>query len=103
MGFSLPTAAPALVTLIRTQLDLIEDEEPTATGGDRQISVGDRSDRRELLQTRISRVRYHYCAASDELDSTKELAKIFFQLRRRATAARPDTGTPPVSPTPPPP
>ncbi|MGL4400240.1 MAG: hypothetical protein ACRCXD_10260 [Luteolibacter sp.] len=53
---------------------------------------------RDLLQTRISRARYHYCAASDELDSTKELAKISFQPRRRATTAQPDTDTPPVTP-----
>jgi hypothetical protein len=93
--------APALVTLIRTQLDLIEDEEPTATGGDRQVSVDERGTVRDLLQTRISRARHHYCAASDELDSTKELAKISFQPRRRATAARPDVETPPVTPAPP--
>ncbi len=93
--------APALVTLIRTQLDLIEDEEPTATGGDRQVNVDDRGTAREMLQTRISRARYHYCAASDELDSTKELAKISFQPRRRASAAKPDSETPSVAPTPP--
>lgn len=70
--------APALVTLIRTQIDLIKDEEPTATGGDRQVSVEGRITARYLLQTRLPRARYHYCAASDELDSTKELAKISF-------------------------
>jgi hypothetical protein len=88
--------APALVTLISAQLDIVEDEEATATGGDRQVSVEDRSKQLDLLQTRISRARYHYCAASDELDSTKELAKISFQPRRRATTAKPDTDTPPT-------
>lgn len=93
--------APALVTLISSQLDLVEDEEPTATSGDRQVAVDDRGTGRDLLQTRISRARHHYCAASDELDSTKELAKISFQPRRRATATKPETDTPPVTPTPP--
>ena len=92
--------APGLVTLIRSQLDLIEAEEPTATGGGRQVSVDDRTTARDLLQTRISRARYHYCAATDDLDSTKELAKISFQPRRSATA-KPGSDTPPVTPKPP--
>lgn len=90
--------APALVSLIASQLDLIEGEEPEATGGERQVSVAGRGTTRDLLQTHISRARYHYCAASDDLDSTKELAKISFQPRRPAnggTAPAPVV-TPPV-------
>jgi hypothetical protein len=91
--------APALVSLITAQLDVIEAEEPDATGGERQVSVTGRLTARDLLQTRISRARYHYCAASDELDSTKELAKISFQPRRPANGAT--TPAPVVPPTPP--
>jgi hypothetical protein len=88
---------PALVSLISAQLDLIEGEEPDATSGGRQVSVAGRGTTLDLLQTRISRARYHYCAASDELDSTKELAKISFQPRRPA-----GSGTAPaVTPAPP--
>ncbi len=89
--------APAIVTAIRTQLEIIEDAEPGATSGDRQVSVEERSHARESLQTRISRARYFYCSASDELDSTKELAKISFQPRRPASSASaPSAPTPPA-------
>jgi hypothetical protein len=88
--------SPALVTLISSQLDLIEDEEPDATGGERQVSVSGRKSELQLLQTRLSRARYHYCAASDDLDATKELAKISFQPRRpKGTAAAPPVNSPP--------
>jgi hypothetical protein len=76
----------------------IQDDEPDATGGERQVSVAGRGSARDLLQTRISRARYHYCAASDELDSTKELAKISFQPRRPANGGT--TPAPVVTPVP---
>jgi hypothetical protein len=90
--------SPALIALISSQLDLIEDEEPDATGGERQISVSGRRTGLDLLQTHLSRARYHYCASSDDLDSTKELAKISFQPRRPKGSA--STPTPPPSVTP---
>ncbi len=94
---------PALVSLITSQLDLIEGEEPDATTGGRQVSVSDRGTTLDLLQTRISRARYHYCAASDDLDSTKELAKISFQPRRPAGGGNIPTAPPaPTAPTAPP-
>ena len=89
--------APALVTVIQAQLDIIEAEEPTATGGNRQVSVATRLNQRDQLEIHLSRVRYHYCASSDELDATKELARISFQPRR----PRGSISTPPeVKPTP---
>ena len=87
--------ASALTAIIQTQLDVIEAEEPTATGGDRQVSVAERAEQLDLLETHISRVRYHYCAASDALDGTKELARISFQPRRPKGAA---AATPAVTP-----
>jgi len=93
--------SPALIALISSQLDLIEDEEPDATGGERQVSVSGRKTGLDLLQTHLSRARYHYCAASDDLDSTKELAKISFQPRRpRGSASTPTTPIPSVTPKP---
>lgn len=89
--------SPAIVTLISAQLALIEEEEPDATGGERQVSVAERGSVLDLLQTRISRTRHHYCAASDDLDSTKELAKISFQPRRPATGgSAPAPAAPPA-------
>lgn len=89
--------SPALTTVISEQLSLIEAEEPDAIGGARQVSVAIRNARRDVLQTHISRARYHYCAASDDLDSSKELAKISFQPRRAGIPAPPEA---PPTPTP---
>ncbi len=91
--------SPTLIALISSQLDLIEDEEPDATGGERQVSVSGRRTGLELLQTHLSRARYHYCASSDDLDSTKELAKISFQPRRPKGSANTPT-TPSITPKP---
>ncbi len=77
----------SLVHIIGDQLDIIETGGADATDGHRQITVAGRLDQRDLLQTHLSRARYHYCAASDDLDATKELAKISFQPRRQ----RPDS------------
>ncbi len=92
--------APALVAVINEALDHLETGEIAAATGERQTSVAVRVAQCDLLQTRISRARYHYCAASDELDSTKELAKISFQPRRAATSdpAPAPTPAPPAPP-----
>jgi len=74
--------ASAFTTIIQAQLDLIESEEPASTTGSRQVSIASRLASRDLLETHLSRARYHYCASSDDLDTTKELARIAFQPRR---------------------
>ncbi len=91
--------APAIVNVIASQIDIIESEEVDATTGERQVIVAERNQTRDQLQTRISRARFFYCSASDELDATKELAKISFQPRRPASASPAPTPTP--TPTPP--
>ena len=95
--------APALTAVISQQLDIIEAEDPDATSGGRQVSVIERRAHRDLLQTHISRARYHYCASSDDLDSTKELAKISFQPRRASVATPPEVQPTPTPVNPPPP
>ncbi len=87
--------SPAIVTVISTQLDIIDAEEPEATTGQRQVSIAERNEALDQLRTRISRTRFYYCSASDDLDSTKELAKISFQPRRPASAAPAPAPTPP--------
>jgi hypothetical protein len=86
--------AATLTAIIQAQLDIIEAEESTATGGDRQVSVAARRTACDLLETHLSRARYHYCASSDELDATKELARISFQPRRPKGPATPPAATP---------
>jgi len=90
--------SPAIITALTAQLSIIEAEEPEATGGIRQVSVAGRKSTLDLLEKRISRARYYYCSASDDLDSTKELAKISFQPRRPTSSPTP---TPPAAPLPP--
>jgi hypothetical protein len=89
--------ADTLTPIIQSQLDIIEAEEPSATGGGRQVSVAARTTLGEKLSTALSRARFHYCAASDDLDTTKELARISFQPRRQKSSATPATVTPPAA------
>jgi hypothetical protein len=89
--------ADTLTPLIQSQLDIIEAEEPSATGGGRQVSVAARTTLGEQLATSLSRARFHYCAASDDLDTTKELARISFQPRRPKSTAAATAVTPPAA------
>ncbi|MEO7098178.1 MAG: hypothetical protein ABI162_02365 [Luteolibacter sp.] len=73
-----------LVSIIRAQLDTIESEQRVGRSGHRQISTADRIERRNLLEIHLHRARHHYCSASDDLDTTKELAKISYPPRRKA-------------------
>ncbi len=74
--------SPLLLGAIKTQLDVLEVEEPRATTGSRQIAVEAREEDVEALRKAISRVRHFYCSASDDVDFTKELASIGMQPRR---------------------
>lgn len=89
--------AASLISIIQTQLDIIEEEESIANTGHRQVFVANRAEKRDLLEIHLSRVRYHYCSASDDLDMTKELAKIAFQPRRPKGTI---SSTPAVAPVP---
>ena len=74
----------ALVTLIQTQLDLVNLNQPTATGGAAQASTTATNVAVDLLTILNSRVRFFYCGASNNLDQTDELRKIGRQPRRDA-------------------
>jgi hypothetical protein len=93
--------APAIVTAIEQQLDIIDEEEIQAGGGDRQVSVAQRAEILDRLETRLARVRFHYCSASDDLDATKELARIGFQPRRPKGSVDVPPPAPVVTPVPP--
>ena len=81
--------APSLVTRIANWLATYDAASVLATGGNRQTLVQARNDSRDNLQTANSRVRLHYCAASDDGESTPELAKINMQPKRAPGEAQP--------------
>ena len=66
----------ALVTLIQTQLDLVNQNRPTATGGAAQASTTATNNAVDRLPVLNSRVRFYYCSASNDLDQTDPLKKI---------------------------
>ena len=77
----------ALLDLISDQLDLVNANQPTATGGAAEAATSQRNVALELLRTANGRVRFFYCSASDDEDQTTELARIGKQPRRDAGAA----------------
>ncbi len=85
----------ALLDLIAAQLVIVNLHQTAATGGTAQSATGARDLAKDLLQTVNDRVRFHYCASSDEEDQTPELAKIGKQARRdRGQASGPVPGAP---------
>jgi hypothetical protein len=89
---SVPTAGkyPAsLVTRITNWLATYDAASLLATGGDRQALIQARDDSRAKLEDAISRVRLFYCSASDDGESTPELAKINMQPKRAPGDAQP--------------
>ncbi len=77
----------ALLALITAQLAIVNTNQPLATGGSAQAATDARDVALDLLQRVNARVRFQYCANSDEGDQTAELTKIGRQPRRDAGAA----------------
>lgn len=77
----------ALLALITPQLDIVNANQPAATGGTAQAATAARDLALDLLQSANDRVRFFYCSASDDEDQTPELAKIGKQPRRDAGGA----------------
>ena len=89
---TVPTAgkyAASLVTRLANWLSIFDAASLLANGGSRQTLIAARNDSRDLLATANSRVRLAYCAASDEGESTPELAKIGMQPKRAPGEAQP--------------
>jgi hypothetical protein len=78
-----------LVTRITNWLAIYDATSLLATGGDRQTLIQARNDARDLLASANSRVRHFYCSASDDGESTPELAKIGMQPKRASGDAQP--------------
>ncbi len=79
----------ALVTRISNWLGILHGVLVLATGGSAQALRQVRNDSRDRLQIAISRVRLAYCSASDDGESTPELAKINMQPKRAPGDAQP--------------
>lgn len=77
-----------LLTLITTQLGILNANQPLATGGSAQAATDARDAALELLLLINARVRFFYCNASDDLDQTPELVKIGRQPRRASGDAQ---------------
>ena len=78
----------ALLDLIAAQLVILNDNQTGATGGTAQTATGARNIALELSRSANDRVRFHYCASSDDEDKTPELARIGMQPRRDAGEAQ---------------
>ncbi len=78
----------ALLDLLAAQLVILNDNQTGATGGTAQTATDARNIALDLLQTANDRVRFHYCASSDDEDKTAELARIGKQPRRDKGAAQ---------------
>lgn len=79
----------SLVTRIANWLAILDATSLLATGGSQQTLIQQRNDARDLLEAAISRVRHSYCGASDDGESTPELAKIGMQPKRAPGDAQP--------------
>lgn len=71
-----------LIGLIEDQLLILNANQPIATGGLSQMATAARVEALTLMEAVTSRVRFYYCCASDERESTPELARIGFQPKR---------------------
>jgi hypothetical protein len=78
-----------LVTRITNWLGIYDGASMIANGGSRQVLVNQRNAARDQLEQANSRVRLAYCAASDDGESTPELAKIGMQPKRDPGQAQP--------------
>lgn len=81
----------ALLALITTQLGIVNGNQTLATGGTAQAATDARDAALTLLQLATARVRFQYCAVSDDTDQSPELVTIGRQPRRAAGTA---TGQP---------
>ena len=79
----------SLASRISNWLGILEGTDVLAGGGSHQTLVHQRNGSRDLLLTAISRVRHFYCSASDDVESTPELARINMQPRRARGEAQP--------------
>lgn len=87
-----------LVVHVQSELDAIAASEGNVGVGGRQQATRSRNESMELLQKIVARVRFYYCAMSDDTDTTAELAKLGLQPKRVNHQRRLKSETPPETP-----
>ena len=78
-----------LVSRITNWLGIYDAASAIANGGSRQVMIQQRNEARDQLAQADARVRLAYCSASDDGESTPELAKIGMQPKRAPGDAQP--------------
>jgi len=78
-----------ILTRLTTWLGVLDANKLIAGGDLLQTIIDDKDEKRDGLLKAISRVRYHYCAASDDGEKTVELARIGMQPKRDPGEAQP--------------
>lgn len=78
-----------VLTRLTTWLGVLDANKRLAGGGARQTIIDEQAHKRDLLLRTITRVRHHYCAASDEGEKTPELARIGMPAKRALRGAEP--------------
>ena len=78
-----------ILTRLTTWRGVLDANKLIAGGGLLQTIIDDKDEKRDGLLKAISRVRYHYCAASDDGEKTVELARIGMQPKRDPGEAQP--------------
>ncbi len=87
---------PMLVQHLTAQLTILNANQSVATTGGRGGAIKLRNQLVDLLERVNARVRFYYCAASQDLDQTPELNRIGMQPRRNPgqAQAQPKPATP---------
>lgn len=78
-----------ILTRMITWLGVQDAHKILASGGSYATIRHERNEKRELLLSAVSRVRHHYCTASDEREMNPELARIGLPPESNGTPAAP--------------
>ena len=74
---------------INNWLGILTGSKAIANGGTRASVIARKDQKRDALLTKLARVRYLYCFASDDGESNPELDRIGFQRKRKPGEAQP--------------
>jgi hypothetical protein len=78
-----------VLTRMTTWSGVLDANKRIASGGAMETITDDRNRKRELLLKAITRVRHHYCTASDDGKMNPELARVGLQSRLTSRDAAP--------------
>ena len=82
----------ARLARIAAQLAIVDAAESTASGADRELATLRRDTALSLAATTLLRIRFLYCSATRDADSTPELNRLGYQPRRDPGTVPPPAG-----------